>query len=69
MEILIAEMWTTGTSERSDANPSDPIGTRAEAVMAVLSAAQLDQWLNRQGHSLDELIPQIQTIVTAIAAR
>ena len=69
VEILIAEMWTTGTSERSDANPSDPIGTRAEAVMAVLSAAQLDQWLNRQGHSLDELIPQIQTIATAIAAR
>ncbi|WP_167200336.1 TetR/AcrR family transcriptional regulator [Brevibacterium pigmentatum] len=69
VEILIAEMWTTGTLERSDANPSDPIATRAEAVMAVLSAAQLDQWLNRQGHSLDELIPQIQTIATAIAAR
>ena len=69
VEILIAEMWTTGTLERSDANTSDPIATRAEAVMAVLSAAQLDQWLNRQGHSLDELIPQIQTIATAIAAR
>ena len=69
VEILIAEMWTTGAPEHSDANRSDPIRTRAEAVMAVLSAAQLDQWLNRQGHSLDELIPQIQTIATAIAAR
>lgn len=68
VEILIAEMWAATAPEPSDANPSDPVRTRAEAVMAVLSAAQLDQWLNRQGRTLEELIPQIQAIVSAIAA-
>ena len=68
VEILIAEMWTATAPGPTDANPSDPVRTRAEAVMAVLSAAQLDQWLNRQGRTLEELVPQIQTIVTAIAA-
>ena len=37
--------------------------------MAVLSAAQIDQWLHGQGRALDELTPQIQTIVTAIASQ
>jgi hypothetical protein len=37
--------------------------------MAVLSAAQIDQWLHRQERALDELTPQIQTIVTAIASQ
>ncbi|UVI36002.1 TetR/AcrR family transcriptional regulator [Brevibacterium spongiae] len=70
VEILITEMWTLAEPDSSDANAPERelIRTRAEAVMAVLSAAQLDQWLHRQGRTLDELIPQIQTIVTAIAA-
>lgn len=68
VEILITEMQASGDFDSSDANAPDLIRTRAEAVMAVLSAAQLDQWLHRQGHALDELIPQIQRIVTAIAA-
>ena len=68
VEILIAEMLATTAPEPTDANQSDPVRTRAEAVMAVLSAAQLDQWLNRQDRTLEELIPQIQTIVSAIAA-
>lgn len=68
VEILIAEMLAATAPEPTDANQSDPVRTRAEAVMAVLSAAQLDQWLNRQDRTLEELIPQIQTIVSAIAA-
>ena len=71
VEILITDTWTTRAPESSDANAPEPdlIRTRAEAVMAVLSAAQIDQWLHRQGRALDELTPQIQTIVTAIASR
>lgn len=71
MEILITDTWTTGAPESSDANAPEPdlIRTRAEAVMAVLSAAQIDQWLHRQERALDELTPQIQTIVTAIASQ
>ncbi|MGC2938780.1 MULTISPECIES: TetR/AcrR family transcriptional regulator [unclassified Brevibacterium] len=71
VEILITDIWTNGTPEPADANSPEPdlIRTRAEAILSVLSAAQIDQWLHRQGRALDELIPQLQTIVTAIASR
>ncbi|NJC55728.1 TetR/AcrR family transcriptional regulator [Brevibacterium marinum] len=40
---------------------------RAEAIMSVLSAAQLEQWLRVEHHELAELIPRVQTIVLGIA--
>lgn len=40
---------------------------RAEAVMSVLSATQLEQWLRIEEHPLDELIPRVQKIVVSIA--
>ncbi|WP_181274335.1 TetR/AcrR family transcriptional regulator [Brevibacterium oceani] len=40
---------------------------RAEAIMAVLSAAQLEQWLRLEGHELDELITRVQEVVVGIA--
>lgn len=55
MEILIGE--TRGEDARF----------RAEAVMAVLSAAQLEQWLRLEGHELEELIPRVQEIAVGIA--
>lgn len=55
VEILIGE--TRGEDARF----------RAEAVMAVLSAAQLEQWLRLEGHELEELIPRVQEIAVGIA--
>ncbi|WP_231443842.1 TetR/AcrR family transcriptional regulator [Brevibacterium zhoupengii] len=46
---------------------ADDARLRAEAVMSVLSAAQLEQWLRIAGHDLEELIPRVQGIVTSIA--
>ena len=40
---------------------------RAEAVMSVLSAAQLEQWIRVEGHDLEELITRVQAIVARIA--
>lgn len=55
LEILIAE------------EHSEDARFRAEAVMAVLSAAQLEQWLRLEGHEFEELIPRVQRIVAGIA--
>lgn len=55
VEILIGE--TRGEDARF----------RAEAVMAVLSAAQMEQWLRLEGHELEELIPRVQEIAVGIA--
>ncbi|MGO2377640.1 TetR/AcrR family transcriptional regulator [Brevibacterium aurantiacum] len=46
---------------------ADDAQLRAEAVMSVLSAAQLEQWIRIEGHDLDELIPRVQGIVISIA--
>ncbi|AZL11365.1 TetR/AcrR family transcriptional regulator [Brevibacterium aurantiacum] len=46
---------------------ADDAQLRAEAVMSVLSAAQLEQWLRIEGHDLEDLIPRVQGIVISIA--
>lgn len=46
---------------------ADDAQLRAEAVMSVLSAAQLEQWLRIEGHDLENLIPRVQGIVISIA--
>ncbi|AZL14944.1 TetR family transcriptional regulator [Brevibacterium aurantiacum] len=46
---------------------ADDAQLRAEAVMSVLSAAQLEQWIRIEGHDLDELIARVQKIVVSIA--
>ncbi|MGO2527769.1 MAG: TetR/AcrR family transcriptional regulator [Brevibacterium aurantiacum] len=46
---------------------ADDAQLHAEAVMSVLSAAQLEQWIRIEGHDLDELIARVQKIVVSIA--
>ncbi|SDS46737.1 DNA-binding transcriptional regulator, AcrR family [Brevibacterium sandarakinum] len=60
VEILVEE-------DRADVR-AEEARLRAEAVMSVLSAAQLEQWLRVEHHDLDELIPRVQAIVIGIAA-
>lgn len=55
VEILVAEVRADGAR------------MRAEAIMSILSAAQLEQWLRIEHHELGELIPRVQEIVVSIA--
>lgn len=55
IEILVAEVRADGAR------------MRAEAIMSILSAAQLEQWLRIEHHELSELIPRVQEIVVSIA--
>lgn len=55
VEILVAEVRADGAR------------MRAEAIMSILSAAQLEQWLRIERHELGELIPRVQEIVVSIA--
>ncbi|MGO3894604.1 TetR/AcrR family transcriptional regulator [Brevibacterium aurantiacum] len=59
VEILIAEVRSEDHAEVARLH--------AEAVMSVLSAAQLEQWIRIEGHDLDELIARVQKIVVSIA--
>lgn len=73
IEILVAEIFKETTAhERVEVPTSTQVFTdnprlRAEAVMSVLSAAQLEQWLRVEHHDLDDLIPRVQEIVVSVA--